>query len=98
MIVIQMTRDRTIYDRSDYTFLQFLGDISALYDAIHIGISILLVYGLQIGTILDNSILNRVFKKSKPFTYPRLCTNKRFRKIGQRRIDRELDIEHFIRK
>ena len=95
---IYMTRDSTIYERSDYTSLMFLGDVSALYGALQIAIAVLLRYVLRIDLLLDNSILNSVFRKDKPFKYPGVFESKILRKIGQRRINKELDIEKFLRK
>jgi hypothetical protein len=78
--------------------LQFLGDVSALYSAIHTAIAVLLIYGLKIGMLYDNHLLNAIFKLKKKFKYPGFCSEKVLKKVGLRRIDKELDIEEFIKK
>jgi len=48
---IVMTRDQTTYERHDYTLLQFLGDVSALKDALF-SVCLFVLYSLfQLGLL-----------------------------------------------
>lgn len=60
---IGLSVDSLAYDRSNYTLLQFLGDIGALSSALFtIGGFILTIF-FQIDIILENHLLNEVFRE-----------------------------------
>lgn len=56
----------TSYDRDEYTSLQFIGDVSALYQALYIIVSSLLFYGFSINVKLQNHLINGIFRAKKP--------------------------------
>lgn len=61
-----MSRDQTFYDRADYTFLQFLGDVSAVKDALYSICSFIIFTLFKAGILLDNQLVNGIFRKHKP--------------------------------
>lgn len=72
---MHLTRDVLVYERDEYTILEFIGDVSALYQALQmIGYSILL-YVLRLDVLVQNKLLNSVFRKvddTKPYRLQRL--------------------------
>jgi hypothetical protein len=123
-----LSLDRVAIERSDYTLLNFLGDISATFGALSSIVGIFLVNVLRIQTMFDSYLINKVFRYKKPGNnqlktlklsysswlcnkickvigpFSKFCNQSNFskldhkmRKIGTRRIDRELDIARFIR-
>jgi hypothetical protein len=57
-----MTNDKVVYERSDYTLLQFLGDVSALYGAAYMIAHFLAFTVLQTGVLLENHLINGIFR------------------------------------
>ena len=100
-----------------------MGDVGALQSTLAIIFNTILVHHCQIGILLDNHLINGIFRKRddvlktkrfkitflewlKQIPYelvPRCRPFKRnkatlIRRVGIRRIERELDIVHFMRK
>lgn len=58
-----MSRDQTQTERTDYSFLQFMGDASAVYGALHAVGHVLLFTFLRADVVLDTHLLNAIFRK-----------------------------------
>jgi hypothetical protein len=111
------------YERSNYTLLNFVGDIGALFSTLSGIASFILT--LFNDTIIKNHLINEIFKERSCYQNQlpipikitfydwfkqvphSICPNWRLlkehrltklRKVGLRRIERELDISRFIRK
>lgn len=56
----------TSYDRDEYTSLQAIGDVSALYQALHILVSGVLFFVFRINVKLENHLINGVFRARSP--------------------------------
>jgi hypothetical protein len=81
-IKIDVTLDQTYYDRSDYTSLQFLGDIGAVYSALYVILGACLAYGFRIPLLMDNHLLNGVFKlKTNQPMKPKKLTMNYFKSV-----------------
>jgi hypothetical protein len=54
-----------LYERRNYTFLQFLGDLSALYSAAYAIAYFLAFTVLKTGVLLDNHLINGIFRSQE---------------------------------
>ena len=58
-----MDLDLTIYSRTIYTALDFLGDIGGLLDGFKfVGTAIMFVYKLMFGNLFESNLLEAIFK------------------------------------
>lgn len=60
---LNLSFDRTTYERQNYTLLQMIGDIGSLTSTLSLICEYLLKFIFQIGILLDNHILRGVFRK-----------------------------------
>lgn len=117
---ITVTNEIVVYDRTDYSLLQFIGDVGALQGTLQQVFALLIPFVFNLGWLLDAYIIKSVFRTSKltstekldneyptnPFVYLHTCfcrsaKYKRVKHIGKvamRRIERELDVVHFLKK
>jgi hypothetical protein len=51
-----------ITERTDYTMLQFIGDVSALYSALHSIALFLLSYVFHFEILIEDFLINRIFR------------------------------------
>ncbi len=121
---IGLSLDKILYERTNYSLLNLVGDIGALYSTLA-GIASFILKLIRTDVVMENHLINKVFTerplyhtqtfKHLKITYCDwikqvpygLCPNWRLlrehritklRKVGLRRIERELDIARFIRK
>lgn len=122
---IVVSPDHTYIVRNQYTFLAWIGDVGALFDALQQIAGIFFVALFKIKVLLDNDLISAIFRKREPksmrmvkvkLSYTDwLCENFKqyclrcwcFRKkrrsrlirdVGNRRIERNLDVAYFIRQ
>jgi hypothetical protein len=60
--------DKTLIERSDYTFLMFLGDTGATFGALKSITEVLLFNLVQVQLMFDSFLINQVFRYKKPGT------------------------------
>ena len=61
-----LSNDKYVYQRSNYSFLNFLGDVSALFDALGTIATVFLSFIIKYGVILDTYLVNSIFRLRKP--------------------------------
>ena len=112
-IEFMMSKDHVVYDRTDYTTLEFLGDVSALYGAVYAIAHFLAFTVLKTGVLLDNHLINGIFKNQTKFTFKQWLTSsmisvicglckkpskyEEFQDRGLRRLATNLDVVHLIK-
>lgn len=122
------TLSATNYKRRNYTVINLLGDVAAVYTGLSAIFGILLIKVFQTKALFNNYLINEVFRHREGDSgrtqhvktniwmrmqikyFPKFLV-RRFTKnedelaqmrydiiVGQRRVDRFLDIKHFMRK
>ena len=61
-----MSVDKQVYERSSYTWLDWLGDVGGLYEGLRgIGFLLLMIISKVAGNPLDKFLIKRVLKSDK---------------------------------